>query len=174
MEVLVMSEQGYSKYEIMVNVMKALKVSTFDLKDIEKQLKKLKAKPDGDGVYSVTVNKAVVDHFELEKQMERSDKSLISVLQKQNKSLISENKELRGQLIALTSMKSTVDRLASNFGNLNKHVTAMGQFIQQQLNDEIDETPTDSSASDDDSNGQQDSYSSNYYKNGVESPSQQA
>ena len=40
---------GKSKFEIMVTLMKALNVSSFDLKEIEKYIKKIKAVPDENG-----------------------------------------------------------------------------------------------------------------------------
>ena len=73
---------GKSKFEIMVTLMKALNVSSFDLKEIEKYIKKIKAVPDENGGYSEEVVRSVVDHFKLERDLEQSDKSMITVLKK--------------------------------------------------------------------------------------------
>lgn len=156
---------GKSKFEIMVTLMKALNVSSFDLKEIEKYLKKIKAVPDDNGGYSDTVCKAVVDHFRLIRDLEKGDKSMISLLKGQVKDLRKENQQLRDQVTALTTVKSMVEEIGKNLGKLNDDTKIMAQKIEE----EWDETTTDSSVSAD----QLDDYPVNDYNNAVESSSQQ-
>lgn len=156
---------GKSKFEIMVTLMKALNVSSFDLKEIEKYIKKIKAVPDENGGYSDEVVRSVVDHFKLERDLEKSDKSMITVLKKQVKDLKVENQQLRDQVTALTTVKSMVEEIGKNLGKLNDDTKIMAQKIEE----EWDETTTDSSVSAD----QLDDYPVNDYNNAVESSSQQ-
>ena len=156
---------GKSKFEIMVTLMKALNVSSFDLKEIEKYIKKIKAVPDENGGYSDEVVRSVVDHFKLERDLEKSDKSMITVLKKQVKDLKVENQQLRDQVTALTTVKSMVQKIGKNLGKLNDDTKIMAQKIEE----EWDETTTDSSVSAD----QLDDYPVNDYNNAVESSSQQ-
>ncbi len=156
---------GKSKFEIMVTLMKALNVSSFDLKEIEKYIKKIKAVPDENGGYSDEVVRSVVDHFKLERDLEKSDKSMITVLKKQVKDLKVENQQLRDQVTALTTVKSMVEKIGKNLGKLNDDTKIMAQKIEE----EWDETTTDSSVSAD----QLDDYPVNDYNNAVESSSQQ-
>lgn len=165
-EVFSMAEYvGKSKFEIMVDIMKALNVSSFDVREVEKCLKKFKAQPDENGGYSEEISKAVVDHFKLEKEVAKSDKAMVTVLKKQVKDLTTENQQLRDQLTALTTVKSMVEEIGKNLGKLNDDTKIMAQKIEE----EWDETTTDSSVSAD----QLDDYPVNDYNNAVESSSQQ-
>lgn len=156
---------GKSKFEIMVDIMKALNVSSFDVREVEKCLKRFKAQPDENGGYSAEISKAVVDHFKLEKEVAKSDKAMVTVLKKQVKDLTTENQQLRDQLTALTTVKSMVEEIGKNLGKLNDDTKIMAQKIEE----EWDETTTDSSVSAD----QLDDYPVNDYNNAVESSSQQ-
>lgn len=156
---------GKSKFEIMVILMKALNVSSFDLKEIEKYLKKIKAVPDDNGGYSDTVCKAVVDHFRLIRDLEKGDKSMISLLKGQVKDLRKENQQLRDQVTALTADKTMLkginDNLKTGFTKLSKQIDDAMSYD--------DVTTTDSSNTDD----QQGNYQYNDYNNGVGLRSQQ-
>lgn len=156
---------GKSKFEIMVDIMKALNVSSFDVREVEKCLKKFKAQPDENGGYSEEISKAVVDHFKLEKEVAKSDKAMVTVLKKQVKDLTTENQQLRDQVTALTTVKSMVEEIGKNLGKLNDDTKIMAQKIEE----EWDETTADSSVSAD----QLDDYPVNDYNNAVESSSQQ-
>ena len=156
---------GKSKFEIMVDLMKSLNVSSFDLKEIEKYLKKIKAVPDENGGYSETVVRSVVDHFRLERDLEKGDKSMISLLKGQVKDLRKENQQLRDQVTALTADKSMLkginDNLKTGFIKLSGQISDAGAYD--------DETTTESSNTDD----QQGNYQYNDYNNGVGLRSQQ-
>lgn len=156
---------GKSKFEIMVILMKALNVSSFDLKEIEKYLKKIKAVPDDNGGYSDTVCKAVVDHFRLIRDLEKGDKSMISLLKGQVKDLRKENQQLRDQVTALTADKTM-------FKGINDNLKTGFTKLSEQIDDAMsydDVTTTDSSNTDD----QQGNYQYNDYNNGVGLRSQQ-
>lgn len=155
------NEARKTKYEIMIDVMKALGVSSFDVKKVEKQLKKINAKPDSQGTYDEGYCKAVVDHFKLEKELEKSDKSMISSLKKQVKSLQKENKQLRDQVTELTDVKSLVNEVNDN---LKKGFNSLYDQIS-----ESDEEPTYTDVSD----VQMDNYSDEPTNTTVESSSQQ-
>ena len=159
------NEVRKTKYEIMVDTMKALGVSSFDVKKIEKQLRKNHAKADSQGAYGESDCKAVVDHFKQEEKLAKSDKALIVDLRRQVKDLKAENQQLRDQVTALTTVKSMVEEIGKNLGKLNDDTKIMAQKIEE----EWDETTTDSSVSAD----QLDDYPVNDYNNAVESSSQQ-
>lgn len=154
-----------TKYEIMIDVMQALGVSSFDLHEVEKYLRKIGAKADDRGTYESSSCKAVVDHFKLLKEISKSDKAMVTVLKKQVKDLTTENQQLRDQVTALTTVKSMVEEIGKNLGKLNDDTKIMAQKIEE----EWDETTTDSSVSAD----QLDDYPVNDYNNAVESSSQQ-
>lgn len=156
---------GKSKFEIMVTLMKALNVSSFDLKEIEKYLKKIKAVPDDNGGYSDTVCKAVVDHFRLIRDLEKGDKSMISLLKGQVKDLRKENQQLRDQVTALTANKTMLKGINDN---LKTGFTKLSEQIDDAMSYD-DVTTTDSSNTDD----QQGNYQYNDYNNGVGLRSQQ-
>lgn len=156
---------GKSKFEIMVTLMKALNVSSFDLKEIEKYLKKIKAVPDDNGGYSDTVCKAVVDHFRLIRDLEKGDKSMISLLKGQVKDLRKENQQLRDQVTALTADKTMLKGINDN---LKTGFTKLSEQIDDAMSYD-DVTTTDSSNTDD----QQGNYQYNDYNNGVGLRSQQ-
>lgn len=160
---------GKSKFEIMVDLMKSLNVSSFDLKEIEKYLKKIKAEPDENGGYSETVVRSVVDHFRLEKDLEKGDKSMISVLKKQVKDLEKENQRLKDENEILKSVKSTVDRIDENLYKLNDDTKKMAEKIEE----DWAKNPTDGSVSEDQSDNQQDDYQFDDYDSDAESSSQQ-
>ena len=154
-----------TKYEIMIDVMQALGVSSFDLHEVEKYLRKIGAKADDRGTYESSSCKAVVDHFKLLKEISKSDKAMITSLRKQVKDLQKQNQQLRDQVTALTTVKSMVEEIGKNLGKLNDDTKIMAQKIEE----EWDETTTDSSVSAD----QLDDYPVNDYNNAVESSSQQ-
>ena len=156
---------GKSKFEIMLTLMKALNVSSFDLKEIEKYLKKIKAVPDDNGGYSDTVCKAVVDHFRLIRDLEKGDKSMISLLKGQVKDLRKENQQLRDQVTALTADKTMLKGINDN---LKTGFTKLSEQIDDAMSYD-DVTTTDSSNTDD----QQGNYQYNDYNNGVGLRSQQ-
>lgn len=156
---------GKSKFEIMVDLMKSLNVSSFDLKEIEKYLKKIKAVPDDNGGYSDTVCKAVVDHFRLIRDLEKGDKSMISLLKGQVKDLRKENQQLRDQVTALTADKTMLKGINDN---LKTGFTKLSEQIDDAMSYD-DVTTTDSSNTDD----QQGNYQYNDYNNGVGLRSQQ-
>ena len=156
---------GKSKFEIMVTLMKALNVSSFDQKEIEKYLKKIKAVPDDNGGYSDTVCKAVVDHFRLIRDLEKGDKSMISLLKGQVKDLRKENQQLRDQVTALTADKTMLKGINDN---LKTGFTKLSEQIDDAMSYD-DVTTTDSSNTDD----QQGNYQYNDYNNGVGLRSQQ-
>lgn len=156
---------GKSKFEIMVTLMQALNVSSFDLKEIEKYLKKIKAVPDDNGGYSDTVCKAVVDHFRLIRDLEKGDKSMISLLKGQVKDLRKENQQLRDQVTALTADKTMLKGINDN---LKTGFTKLSEQIDDAMSYD-DVTTTDSSNTDD----QQGNYQYNDYNNGVGLRSQQ-
>lgn len=156
---------GKSKFEIMVTLMQALNVSSFDLKEIEKYLKKIKAVPDDNGGYSDTVCKAVVDHFRLIRDLEKGDKSMISLLKGQVKDLRKENQQLRDQVTALTADKTILKGINDN---LKTGFTKLSEQIDDAMSYD-DVTTTDSSNTDD----QQGNYQYNDYNNGVGLRSQQ-
>ena len=156
---------GKSKFEIMVDLMKSLNVSSFDLKEIEKYLKKIKAVPDDNGGYSDTVCKAVVDHFRLIRDLEKGDKSMISLLKGQVKDLRKENQQLRDQVTALTANKTMLKGINDN---LKTGFTKLSEQIDDAMSYD-DVTTTDSSNTDD----QQGNYQYNDYNNGVGLRSQQ-
>lgn len=156
---------GKSKFEIMVTLMKALNVSSFDLKEIEKYLKKIKAVPDDNGGYSDTVCKAVVDHFRLIRDLEKGDKSMISLLKGQVKDLRKENQQLRDQVTALTADKTMLKGINDN---LKTGFTKLSEQIDDAMSYD-DVTTTESSNTDD----QQGNYQYNDYNNGVGLRSQQ-
>lgn len=160
-----MAEIGKSKFEIMVDLMKSLNVSSFDLKEIEKYLKKIKAVPDDNGGYSDTVCKAVVDHFRLIRDLEKGDKSMISLLKGQVKDLRKENQQLRDQVTALTADKTMLKGINDN---LKTGFTKLSEQIDDAMSYD-DVTTTDSSNTDD----QQGNYQYNDYNNGVGLRSQQ-
>lgn len=159
------NEVRKTKYEIMIDVMQALGVSSFDLHEVEKYLRKIGAKADDRGTYESSSCKAVVDHFKLLKEISKSDKAMVTVLKKQVKDLTTENQQLRDQVTALTTVKSMVEEIGKNLGKLNDDTKIMAQKIEE----EWDETTTDSSVSAD----QLDDYPVNDYNNAVESSSQQ-
>ena len=154
-----------TKYEIMIDVMQVLGVSSFDLHEVEKYLRKIGAKADDRGTYESSSCKAVVDHFKLLKEISKSDKAMITSLGKQVKDLQKQNQQLRDQVTALTTVKSMVEEIGKNLGKLNDDTKIMAQKIEE----EWDETTTDSSVSAD----QLDDYPVNDYNNAVESSSQQ-
>lgn len=156
---------GKTKYEIMIDVMRTLGVSSFDLREIEKYLRKIDAEADEHGKYAESYCKSVVDHFRLEKEISKSDKAMITSLRRQVKDLKAENQQLRDQVTALTTVKSMVEEIGKNLGKLNDDTKIMAQKIEE----EWDETTTDSSVSAD----QLDDYPVNDYNNAVESSSQQ-
>ena len=149
----------------MVTLMKSLNVSSFDLKEIEKYLKKIKAVPDDNGGYSDTVCKAVVDHFRLIRDLEKGDKSMISLLKGQVKDLRKENQQLRDQVTALTADKTMLKGINDN---LKTGFTKLSEQIDDAMSYD-DVTTTDSSNTDD----QQGNYQYNDYNNGVGLRSQQ-
>ena len=154
-----------TKYEIMIDVMQALGVSSFDLHEVEKYLRKIGAKADDRGTYESSSCKAVVDHFKLLKEISKSDKAMITSLRKQVKDLQKQNQQLTDKLETLKSIKSMVEEIGKNLGKLNDDTKIMAQKIEE----EWDETTTDSSVSAD----QLDDYPVNDYNNAVESSSQQ-
>ncbi len=95
-----------TKYEIMIDVMQALGVSSFDLHEVEKYLRKIGAKADDRGTYESSSCKAVVDHFKLLKEISKSDKAMITSLRKQVKDLQKQNQQLTDKLETLKSIKS--------------------------------------------------------------------
>ena len=154
-----------TKYEIMIDVMQALGVSSFDLHEVEKYLRKIGAKADDRGTYESSSCKAVVDHFKLLKEISKSDKAMITSLRKQVKDLQKQNQQLTDKLQTLKSIKSIVEEIGKNLGKLNDDTKIMAQKIEE----EWDETTTDSSVAAD----QLDDYPVNDYNNAVESSSQQ-
>ena len=136
---------GKSKFEIMVDLMKSLNVSSFDLKEIEKYLKKIKAVPDENGGYSETVVRSVVDHFRLERDLEKGGKSMISLLKGQVKDLRKENQQLRDQVTALTADKTMLKGINDN---LKTGFTKLSEQIDDAMSYD-DVTTTDSSNTDD-------------------------
>lgn len=156
---------GKSKFEIMVDIMKALNVSSFDVREVEKCLKKFKAQPDENGGYSEEISKAVVDHFKLEKEVAKSDKAMVTVLKKQVKDLTTENQQLRDQVTALTADKTMLKGINDN---LKTGFTKLSEQIDDAMSYD-DVTTTDSSNTDD----QQGNYQYNDYNNGVGLRSQQ-
>lgn len=108
------NEVRKTKYEIMVDTMKALGVSSFDVKKIEKQLRKNHAKADSQGAYGESDCKAVVDHFKQEEKLAKSDKALIVDLRRQVKDLKAENQQLIDKLKTLKTVKSMVNEVNDN------------------------------------------------------------
>lgn len=156
MEVSVMAENvRKTKYEIMIDVMQALGVSSFDLHEVEKYLRKIGAKADDRGTYEGSSCKAVVDHFRLLKEISKSDKAMITSLRKQVKDLQKQNQQLTDKLETLKSIKSMVksvdDNLKTGFNSLS---------------DQIADATTSADVS-------MDNYPSNQTYPTVESPSQQ-
>lgn len=159
------NEVRKTKYEIMVDTMKALGVSSFDVKKIEKQLRKNHAKADSQGAYGESDCKAVVDHFKQEEKLAKSDKALIVDLRRQVKDLKAENQQLRDQVTALTANKTMLKGINDN---LKTGFTKLSEQIDDAMSYD-DVTTTDSSNTDD----QQGNYQYNDYNNGVGLRSQQ-
>lgn len=159
------NEVRKTKYEIMVDTMKALGVSSFDVKKIEKQLRKNHAKADSQGAYGESDCKAVVDHFKQEEKLAKSDKALIVDLRRQVKDLKAENQQLRDQVTALTADKTMLKGINDN---LKTGFTKLSEQIDDAMSYD-DVTTTDSSNTDD----QQGNYQYNDYNNGVGLRSQQ-
>ena len=117
---------GKTKYEIMIDVMRTLGVSSFDLREIEKYLRKIDAEADGHGKYAESYCKSVVDHFRLEKEISKSDKAMITSLRKQVKDLQKQNQQLTDKLETLKSIKSMVksvdDNLKTGFNSLSDQI----------------------------------------------------
>ena len=106
-----------TKYEIMIDVMQALGVSSFDLHEVEKYLRKIGAKADDRGTYEGSSCKAVVDHFKLVKEISKSDKAMITSLRRQVKDLQEQNKQLTAELVILNHIKADVKSIKAD---LNK------------------------------------------------------
>ena len=115
-----------TKYEIMIDVMQALGVSSFDLHEVEKYLRKIGAKADDRGTYESSSCKAVVDHFKLVKEISKSDKAMITSLRKQVKDLQKQNQQLTDKLETLKSIKAMVksvdDNLKTGFNSLSDQI----------------------------------------------------
>lgn len=105
---------GKTKYEIMIDVMRTLGVSSFDLREIEKYLRKIDAEADEHGKYAESYCKSVVDHFRLEKEISKSDKAMITSLRKQVKDLQKQNQQLIDKLKTLKTVKSMVNEVNDN------------------------------------------------------------
>ena len=167
-----------TNYEIMVEIMKSLKVSSFDLKEIDRQLTRNGAEPDDNGTYADSDWQAVVNYFKLEQEKKKSDKALIKDLHKQiktlqetNDKLQEKNDDLTAKLDTLKSIKSTVDEINTNLGKLNADANTMAQKIEADWAEEDDdEDTTDNGVSED----QQENYSANQYENNGDLFSQQS
>ncbi|MDB6270896.1 hypothetical protein [Lactobacillus amylovorus] len=152
-----------TKYEIMIDVMRTLGVSSFDLREIEKYLRKIDAEADEHGRYAESYCKSVVDHFKLEKEISKSDKAMITSLRKQVKDLQKQNQQLIDKLKTLKTVKSMVNEVNDN---LQKGFNS----LTDQINDLItDEEPTYTDVS----GVQMDNYPSNQTYTTTESSSQQ-
>ena len=155
-----------TKYEIMIDVMQALGVSSFDLHEVEKYLRKIGAKADDRGTYESSSCKAVVDHFKLLKEISKSDKAMITSLRKQVKDLQKQNQQLIDKLKTLKTVKSMVNEVNEN---LQKGFNSLYDQISDVTTAESDEEPTYTDAPD----VSMDNYPSNQTYPTVESPSQQ-
>ena len=160
------NEVRKTKYEIMVDTMKALGVSSFDVKKIEKQLRKNHAKADSQGAYGESDCKAVVDHFKQEEKLAKSDKALIVDLRRQVKDLKAENQQLIDKLKTLKTVKSMVNEVNDN---LQKGFNSLYDQISDVTTAESDEEPTYTDAPD----VSMDNYPSNQTYTTAESSSQQ-
>lgn len=105
---------GKTKYEIMIDVMRTLGVSSFDLREIEKYLRKIDAEADEHGKYAESYCKSVVDHFRLEKEISKSDKAMITSLRRQVKDLQEQNKQLTAELVILNHIKADVKSIKAD------------------------------------------------------------
>lgn len=103
-----------TKYEIMIDVMRTLGVSSFDLREIEKYLRKIDAEADEHGRYAESYCKSVVDHFRLEKEISKSDKAMITSLRRQVKDLQEQNKQLTAELVILNHIKADVKSIKAD------------------------------------------------------------
>ena len=103
-----------TKYEIMIDVMQALGVSSFDLHEVEKYVRKIGAKADDRGTYEGSSCKAVVDHFKLVKEISKSDKAMITSLRRQVKDLQEQNKQLTAELVILNHIKADVKSIKAD------------------------------------------------------------
>lgn len=160
------NEVRKTKYEIMVDTMKALGVSSFDVKKIEKQLRKNHAKADSQGAYGESDCKAVVDHFKQEEKLAKSDKALIVDLRRQVKDLKAENQQLIDKLKTLKTVKSMVNEVNDN---LQRGFNSLYDQISDIPTAESDEEPTYTDAPD----VSMDNYSNEPTNTTVESSSQQ-
>ena len=160
------NEVRKTKYEIMVDTMKALGVSSFDVKKIEKQLRKNHAKADSQGAYGESDCKAVVDHFKQEEKLAKSDKALIVDLRRQVKDLKAENQQLIDKLKTLKTVKSMVNEVNDN---LQRGFNSLYDQISDIPTAESDEEPTYTDAPD----VSMDNYSNEPTNTPVESSSQQ-
>ena len=160
------NEVRKTKYEIMVDTMKALGVSSFDVKKIEKQLRKNHAKADSQGAYGESDCKAVVDHFKQEEKLAKSDKALIVDLRRQVKDLKAENQQLIDKLKTLKTVTSMVIEVNDN---LQRGFNSLYDQISDIPTAESDEEPTYTDAPD----VSMDNYSNEPTNTTVESSSQQ-
>lgn len=157
---------GKTKYEIMIDVMRTLGVSSFDLREIEKYLRKIDAEADAHGKYAESYCKSVVDHFRLEKEISKSDKAMITSLRKQVKDLQEQNQQLIDKLKTLKTVKSMVNEVNDN---LQKGFNSLYDQISDVTTAESDEEPTYTDAPDVSMNN----YPSNQTYTTAESSSQQ-
>lgn len=155
-----------TKYEIMIDVMQALGVSSFDLHEVEKYLRKIGAKADDRGTYEGSSCKAVVDHFRLLKEISKSDKAMITSLRKQVKDLQKQNQQLIDKLKTLKTVKSMVNEVNDN---LQKGFNTLYDQIADATTSADDAEPTYTDAPD----VSMDNYSNEPTNTTVESSSQQ-
>lgn len=119
---------AYSKFEILEKVVKTTKDKSITISDVDKKIKKFKLKADEDGYYDDLDVKVLVDNFKLQTSKKKSDKALISELQKENQFLREQVREQSSRFDALEAkLEGSFDQLWDTLATLKLSVLSVSK-----------------------------------------------
>lgn len=118
----------YSNFEILEKVVKATKDKSITISDVDKQLKRFKIEANKDGNYDDVDVKVIIDHFKLLSSKKRSDKALISELQKENQFLREQVREQSSRFDALEAkLEGSFDQLGDTLASLKLSILSVSK-----------------------------------------------
>lgn len=129
----------FSGFEILEKVVKATKDKNITISDVDKQLKKFKIKADEDGYYDDLDVEVVVDHFKLQNSKRKSDKALISELQKENQHLREQSREQSARFDDLEEkLEGSFDQLWDTLATLKLSILSVSKTSEADENQNQD------------------------------------
>lgn len=133
----------YSNFEILEKAVKSTKDKSLTIDQIDKYLRKSKVPTDTRGYYDDTTAKLVVDHFKLQTSKKKSDKALISELQKENQFLREQVREQSSRFDTLEAkLEGSFDQLWDTLAALKVSILSVSKASTEDQSPYPVELPT--------------------------------